>query len=907
MEQLKVFVEYAPDPIGLDCCVPRFSWKYTCDLRGAYQEKYRIVVQEERGKRQLWDSGWTLSPQSVNIPYAGPALKSNRRYRYAVGIISNRGDQVFSRPHYFRMGLLRESDWRASWLKSSKMYSGSGSSRFRKDLTLVKPLISAIAYIAGLGYYEFSINGEKVGDHFLANAFTCYDKTVLYQCYDVTHNLNQGDNTIGVWLGCGWYGQLKSDFDRFVFSMEFLFQLELEYADGTRETIYSDIHNGWKSLNANPCISSSVYHGEVFDARREVPGWNTPEVPLSRLILDNGLAETEDCYLAEGPAGALRSQTMPPVRITQYLKAQSIVQIAPQRYVFDFGQNIAGICRLTVSGEEGDKIIIRHAEQIHPNGTLNPKSNLNGSVNNCARAKDTYILRGDAQESYLPHFTYHGFRYAEISGLRHRPDENTLIACVMHSDVDKIGTFSCDSDCLNTMQRMIEWTETNNLHGLPTDCCQRAERMGWLNDMTARAEQAVYNWDLALLYSIWLQDIIDEQGPKTGVIKDTCPYVHGSWVGGPVNSSFLLVPWLTYLHNNDLRILDTAYPRLKGWVAYLDRCAKDGILSYSHMGDWSGPLSTCANDSMGIGAISAITPGTLMSTGYQFYNCCLMEKMARALKLRDDEKFYAEKADWYKSAFNRAFFDSDKRQYGTGSQGCNAFALYIGAVPKAMAEAVLNNLVRDIREHGNHLTTGNLCSRYVIEVLLLNDRADVAYDLLTQSTYPSWGYMINMGATTYWERWEHMVSLNQSPMASHDHPMLGSCCVAFYKEIAGIRVVEESPGFSDILFHPCIPSKMQFACARLETRRGTVSISWRKDGTGALTLKVSIPFNCSAQLDLPLGELRQESAVIREGDTIVFDCGFTKDSRDIRFTGIKGRCVSFALASGDYAFSAARK
>ncbi len=333
-----------------------------------------------------------------------------------------------------------------------------------------------------------------------------------------------------------------------------------------------------------------------------------PQIPVSALIYENGLAEIEGCYLAEGPAGALRSQMMEPMRIVRMLEAVSIDDIGGNRYVFDFGQNIAGFCHLRVSGRSGDTVVIRHAELVHADGTLNTKSNSGGGEFNTARATDTYILRGDPVEEYEPHFTYHGFRYAEVSGLPYPPDKNTLLACVVHSDVRKIGEFCCDNEIINAMQRLIEWTEVNNLHGIPTDCCQRAERMGWLNDMTARAEQAVYNQDVTRIYHKWLQDIMDEQGKKTGVIKDTCPYVHGSQVGGPVDTSFLLTPWLVYLHNNDRRILENTYTALTRWVSYLDRCAVDGIISYSHMGDWSGPQDTCSDDSMGIRAISKVTP-----------------------------------------------------------------------------------------------------------------------------------------------------------------------------------------------------------------------------------------------------------------------------------------------------------
>lgn len=374
-------------------------------------------------------------------------------------------------------------------------------------------------------------------------------------------------------------------------------------------------------------------------------------------------------------------------------------------------------------------------------------------------------------EVYEPCFTYHGFRYVQVEGFLGEPGPEAITGRVVRSSVEQIGSFRCSNPLINQLHKNIVWTESNNLHGLPTDCPQRDERLGWLNDMTVRAEEAVYNFNLVNLYAKWVDDIADTQGKKTGAIADTAPYVkYGRRPADPVASSYLIVPWLSYLHYGDLRTLEKHYEGFKRWVTYLGNMADNNIINFSEIGDWAPPVTEAAEGSIGAGAVSAKTPGALMSTGYYYLNAALMSKFAHILGKNEDERYYAKLAAEISDAFNREFFHRDTCSYGSGNQASNVFPLYLGIVPQECQQAVLHNLVRDVMEkHGCHVTTGNLCTKYLIDVLAEMGMVDLAFALVTQKTYPSWGYMLSMGATTIWERWEYVTCGKLAGMGSHNH------------------------------------------------------------------------------------------------------------------------------------------
>ncbi|MDR1106370.1 MAG: glycoside hydrolase family 78 protein [Treponema sp.] len=816
---------------GMLAEAPFFSWK-TCGLEGR-QSEYRLIVSSSReavsrGTGDVWDSLWVQSPDDTGIPYGGSALESNRDYYAAVGVRSDVERRIsLSEPVPFSTGFLDPSEWKAPWLCAP--VASDVNPMFRRDFSLTGAPARARLFICGLGYYEAYINGTKAGDRMLAPSWTDYGKRVCYVAHDVTALLKK-DNAIGVMLGSGWYSNAYCT-PRPVFTA----QLLLEYEDGSAETILSAAHNGWYANNDGPMRKASIYIGELYDARLEKPGW--AEYGFDMKAPSSGV--WKPAIETEPPAGKMAPMTEEPIRAIGEIEPVSISEINGTA-IIDFGQNIAGVLRLAMHAPRDTRVRIRYSELLWKDGSLNT-----GNLRT-AQETDEYICRGGGEE-YMPRFTYHGFRYAGISGISGLKKEDVR-AVVLRNDVAVRGRFRCSNDLLNSIQRICVWTESNNLHGVPTDCPQRDERLGWLNDLTVRAEEAVYNFDMSRFYRKFLMDIADGQGPRTGAITDTAPYRNfGGQPADAVCSSYLVLPWLLYMHHGDREALRRHYGGLAAWTRYLESQCEDGIVNYSYYGDWAAPIAGNDAESYGSGAVSVITPGLLMSTGFLYMNAALMKKIAGVLGKADDVKRYEDLAASTKDALNRTFLNREKGYYGTGSQAANVFMLYLGIVPEELRSAVMQNLVKDIRDHGTHLTTGNLCSRYIFDVLADGGQIDLAFELASQKTYPSWGYMLANGATSTWERWEYVDSGPLLGMASHDHPMYATISGWFYSYLLGIRPLEA--GFKTFAFKPYIPKALQSAEGAVKTTRGDIEASWTQEG-GRVTMKIAVPFNslCCAML-----------------------------------------------------------
>jgi alpha-L-rhamnosidase len=638
--------------------------------------------------------------------------------------------------------------------------------------------------------------------------------------------MKSGRNALGVTLGGGWYA--TKEFRRPAMTA----RLRLEYRDGSRQEITTE-PNDWKFFSDGPIESDSIYIGEVYDARREVHGWDEPGFD------DRGWLRPLE---AEPPRGAMTPQRCEPIRVVRTLLPQRITSPAPGVYVADFGQNIAGVARFSGEAQRSDEIRIRYSEILSPDGNVN-MLNLRA-----AQQTDRYIAAGGAF-SYEPRFTYHGFRYAEVTGLKKPLLPDQIEALVIRNDVAVRGSFSCSNELINDIQRICFWTENNNLHWVPTDCPQRDERMGWLNDLTVRAEEAMYNFDLRYFYDKFLTDIRDAQGETTGAITDTVPYTkYGGQPADAVCSSYLVLAWLLYMHYSDEGVLARYYDGLKAWTDYLARQRENGIVAYSYYGDWASPITESVKGSYGSGAVSGTTPGRLMSTGFLLMNARLMKQMAEVLGKEGDRAWYEALEGETLEALNREYLDEERGRYGTGSQAANAFMLYLNAVPDSARAGVVANLVRDVKARGVHLSTGNLCTRYIFEVLCDNGQEDLALELAMQRSYPSWGYMLSRGATTTWERWEYVDSGEQLGMASHDHPMYATISAWFYRYLAGIQPL--SPGFDRFLVRPFMPRGLDSASARMQTAKGEISSAWIRDASGA-TVHIDVPFGSACDALLP--------------------------------------------------------
>lgn len=873
---IRCLCELMENPVGIDLAAPRFSWG--SDTIYEKQKGYRIVVSDsEEFALPVWDSGYVESEESNLIGYGGKELKSGTRYYYYIEIFCEK-QQYISPVFTFFTAILEERNWDECFI------GGAGAKHsflIRWPFLIRDEVKTAAAFVASPNYYQLTFDGAAVRDTKLNNAFTEYTQTLLYETYPL--QAGKGEHVLGIEMGNGWYAMELGE--RGVAKGEHILaiQIRVEYVDGTVEWLTSGCDNCYCSSFA-PAVQNSIYCGETYDARLAQPGFDTAEFIMSKE------RRWEKAFWQDPPGGKIRAQMMEPIRIAEELSPKEIWQCGDGSYTVDFGQNFAGWIRLTAWGRAGQEITIKYAELINEDHTINDSS-LNG-----LHVTDKFILKGQGTEAFEPKFTYHGFRYVQIEGLEAGLLKEHITGCVVHSSVKKISGFETDHALLNRFYRCMMWTERSNLYGIPTDCPQRSERVGWLNDMTVRNECALYNYRLPMLYRKWTGDIRDTQGKVTGAISDTAPFFRmGQKPADPVSSSFLLVPWNVYCFYGDKRILEENYDSCKRWAAYLDRHSDGYIVRYSPMGDWASPSKWCDRGSIGAGAVSAITPTVFMAAGYQYYNYILLEKMACVLGKRDDAGTFKEKAERVKEAFFNRFYQESEGYFCKNSQACNAFPLYLGMLEGKEKAAVLEHLRKDVAETNRyHLTTGNLGSKYVLEVLFQNGLVEEAYSLLTQTTYPSWGYMLENGATTLWERWEKVDSYHgKSRMASHNHAMSGAVAVCFHKYLAGLRIDEEKPGFQNMIVRPLIPKELHYVKGSIETVFGKASCQW-KTTEDMLEISVSVPFNTTADLYLP---------VIWEGNIVVSSNG--QECSNGMFSEVQlpeGRFLHRKITAGSWRF-----
>jgi alpha-L-rhamnosidase len=772
------------------------------------------------------------------------------------------------------MGLLATEDWHAEWIGYTAGWEGRAL-YFRHLFDVRRPIKEARAYVAGLGYYELRLNGEKVGNHVLDPAWTDYEKRVLYVSYDVGPYLVEGSNVVGIIAGQGWFGTPRVKL-----------QIEITYLDGTREEVATQ--GGMTAsphlwyVSGGPIIRNSIYDGETYDARLEKDGWN--DLPTDKRVQAQDRTEGWTVTMvAEKPSGKLISQTLEPITVVNTFDPIAISEPRPKVYVFDTGRNLAGWVALKAEGEPGTRITLRYAEVLRPDGTVN-QDNLR-----TAGATDVYVMKGSGVETWEPRFTYHGFRFVQIEGYPGKPKQDAVRIKVVRSNVLHVGAFSCGSELLNRIQQMVAATEESNLYGIPTDCPQRDERMGWLNDMTVRAEEGIYNFCLARLYEKWENDIEDTQD-AAGAIADTAPFRWGKRPADPVSASYMLVAWLSYLHYGDVDILKNHYASFARWIDFLVSRSDNLIVDYSNYGDWAPPKAFAMAGQSGAGALSAGTPGKLMSTGFLYYQTRLLAQMAEVLGRDKDMRRLKALAERVKEAFDKKYWDEKVGGYGSNNQACNAFALFLGVVAEERRSRVVDNIVKDVELNGGHLTTGNLCTKYLLEMLSENDRADVAYGIATRTSYPSWGFMLENGATTLWERWEQLTG---GGMNSHNHAMLGSVSSWLFKYVGGIQIDEMAPGLKRFIVRPAVSGQIGWASASYESLQGRIKSAWKVAGNG-LTMNISVPVNTVAIVYVPGHALNE----VREGGVAA------AAAEGVKYLRTENGAVVFEVGSGDYEFTA---
>ena len=855
--------EYLTNPIGIDVRQPRFEWVLDNSRRGEMQAAYQVLVASSpaslaKDSGDVWDSGKVMSGDSTQVAYAGKPLQSGHDYYWKVRTWDGEGNSsVYSQPAKFGMGLLDRADWKGQWI--------GGDGLLRKEFSLPGKVVRARAYVTALGYYELHINGKKIGHKVLDPAWTVYPKRVLYSTYDVTSALQDGSNAVGVMLGGGWATQGAGGPPSYK-SPALLFQMNIELAGGRTVSVSSG--TTWKTA-AGPVVSDSVYNGDVYDARLEKPGWDRPG------FNDSGWAQARQ---EPGTEGAISAEMMPPIRVTDTLVPRSMTNPEPGVYIYDFGQNFAGWARLRVRGPRGTKVTLRFSELLYPDGTLN-RQNLRS-----AKARDIYTLRGDGLEVYEPHFTYHGFRYVELTGYPGAPSLATLRGRVVNSAVQTTGSFVASKQILNQIQRLIHWGQLSNLYSVPTDCDQRNERQGWMGDAQVTAEEAMMNFDMAAFYTNFVRDIHDAQMPD-GEIPDTVPHKYGRYPADPAwGTAYPLLCWYMWQQYGDRRILQENYDGLKKYEEFLRSRAEDNVLRYSYYGDWIAIKHT---------------PGALVSDSYFYYDTEILSDIAKILGKTGDADAYAKLSGEIKEDFNKAFFNADTGEYANGTQTAETMPLFLDLVPEKQRGEVMGKLANDIvYEHNTHLTTGFIGIKYLLPTLTRYGRPDLAYELATQTTFPSWGYMIARGATTLWELWQDKVGPS---MNSHDHIMLGSLGSWFYRALGGINLGPDGEGYRHILIEPNVVEDLHWASASIETLRGPVSCSWNQK-PGAISVDVAIPANSDAKVVVPEEE-DLTTVTVREGDHVVWSNGkFVSGDPGVTGATAGPHAIEFTVGSGRYQF-----
>ena len=738
---------------------------------------------------------------------------------------------------------------------------------YRKELSLKPNVARARVYASGLGAYQLSINSKRVGNDVFAPGWTHYPKRVQYQTYDVTSLVTAGANAIGATLGNVWWSSGLGWNQAFVYSSEnprLIAQLEVEYADGTQERFVTD--GTWKA-HLSPIVENTLYHGETCDARLEPAGWDRPGF--------DDKDWTPAVVLAE-PTASLVAERCEPIRVTREVAAKNVSRVGDGVYILDFGQNFAGKVRMKVKGPAGTQVKLRFGEILNADGTLYTENY------RTARATDVYILKGGGDEEWEPLFTYHGFRYAEVTGYPGEPQAESFTGLVMHTAAPMCGKFQCSNELLNRIQENITWGQRSNLYWVPTDCPQRDERLGWMGDAQAFAPTACFNMDLARFFSKWMRDILDSQAAD-GATTDVAPVAVVSGPAAPGwGDAVVVVPWVVYERYGDTRIIEESYDGMKAWVEYMRRNAPGFLYEREGYGDW---VSVVPSPKKPIGA------------AYFFRSAQLLARMAGALGRSDDAKAYGELAQKIAEAFNAKYLDPKTGWYEGKTQTANLLPLHFGIVPQDQRKAVFSNVLKDVVDRGHHLSTGFLGTPCLLLELADGGEEEAAYKVAAQRTFPSWGYMVDKGATTIWELWD---SDTKGPeMNSRNHFAFGVVGQWFYEDLAGINVDPEAPGYKRTIIRPRPAAELEWARAEYESVYGHIQSAWRKNGT-KFFLDVNVPANTTATIWVPVP---WPAAVVSEGDKVIAREGKAAESVEgLKFSRLEGGHAIFDATAGHYSF-----
>ena len=839
--------EYLSEPLGIDMSSPRLSWKIPV-VKTDSVKSCRVWVSADsmaviNGSGQCWDSG-ELPSDIRRIVYAGDSLQSWTKYYWKVGYKTKREDRfVCSLLSSFTTGMMSPQEWGdARWISDGHDKDYRPSPYFRKDFEVRRNVKHAYAVIAAAGLYELSVNGSRIGDHFLDPMYTHFDKRVLSVMYNITPNLSEGENVIGVQLGNGWYNHQSTAvwfFDKASWRNRpaFIMQVRVEYADGSIETISTD--SSWVTTDS-PVIFNSIYTAEHYDARQEIEGWNTSGIDVS---------QWKNAKEVSAPTQRIEAQLTVPVKEIVRHNASRFVKINDTCFVYHFPENMAGTVELSVEGKAGIVLRLKHGEMLNEDGTVN-LANIDyhyRPIDDSDPFQTDIVILRDRETRFTPKFNYKGFQYVEVTSSEPIAlDENSIVALKMHSDVPEIGRFRSSSDLLNKI-----WTATNNsyldnLFGYPTDCPQR-EKNGWTGDAHIAIETALYNFDAITVYEKWLLDFIDEQR-ENGVYPCIVPTsVWGfDWANGvDWTSASIIIPWEIYRFYGDETLMRRMYPSAKKYVAYIESISKDNLTDWG-LGDWI--------------PVRSKSDVTLTTSIYYYTDVSIMAKAAKLFGYVDDAVYYEALADRIKESINDRYLDKETGLYASGTQTELAMPLYWNIVPDGYREKVAEQLNRRVVQDSCHIDVGLLGSKALLGALSDNGYPETAYRVATQETYPSWGYWIKNGATTLHENWRIDVVIDNSL----NHIMFGEIGAWLYKTLGGLRIDESNPAFRHVSLRPYFPENLDYLEIEHETPYGCISTSWKRDDEGNILYEFDLP-ECVSATFTPLGD-----NVTYNGDTIFF-------------------------------------
>lgn len=880
--------EQRENPWGIDITPPFLSWRIGGKARGIKQTHYHILVSSSaeklaENKGDLWDSGKTESSASVNVAYRGVALKSKLMCYWKVKIWTNKGESEWASPAFWSMGLLHAADWKGRWIgmdhaakeDSETQFSRLSARYFRKEFKSPKKIKSAVVSIIGLGLYELYINGNKIGDQVLAPGPTDYNETVKYNTFDVTPYLHEGGNVIGTILGNGRFYTMRQAYKPYKIKTfgypKLLLNLDIDYTDGSKETISTD--DSWKMTADGPIRTNNEYDGEEYDATKEMTGWDNTGFD------DKNWEKAQFVQEAIGMPVAQMNENM---KVMETIKPVSLKLLKPGVYVLDMGQNMAGWLRISVSGNRGQGIKLRFAETLQPNGELFVR-NLRD-----AKSTDQYILKGSGKETWEPRFVYHGFRYVELSGFSGKPLLSDFEGRVVYDDMKTVGHFSTANETINGIYKNAYWGIKSNYKGMPVDCPQRNERQPWLGDRTTGAYGESFLFDNGRLYTKWLDDIEQSQ-KKDGSIPDVAPAFwryYSDNVTWP--ATYITVAEMIYQQYGDSRPIIKHYASMKKWMNYMeDKYLSDDILTKDKYGDWCVPPES--KEMIFSKDPARKTDGQLMATATYYKLLLLMRDFALLQQLDTDADTYAALAIRLKTAFNKKFLNTERMQYSNNSVTANLLPLTFGLVPAGEETRVFKQITNKIeRDNAGHISTGVIGTQWLMRGLSANGRPDLAYRLATNLTYPSWGYMLENGATTIWELWNGNTA--DPSMNSQNHVMLlGDLMIWDYENLGGIKTL--SPGFKEVIMKPEVIEGLTAVDASYESVYGLISSSWTKKG-GHFVWKVTLPANTSAKLYIPA----HSADGLRESGKRL------KEAENVEFIKMEGGKALVKIGSGQYEF-----